>query len=385
MIKIQRQTKLASALCAAGLGLLAAGGVAHAETTFKLSGYGTLAATFTDDNVYEFRSSMSQSQGATNKADLGVLSKLGLQGVANFGNGLSVTGQLLGQRRRIDSTLTSNNDFDAGFEWLFAQYSPTSNLDFRVGRVVLPSFMISDSRNVGFTQPWLMAPLEVYARMPLTTVDGAQAVWRIPVGSAIVSIQPTVGSGHINISSSGLTSNEDSKKIRGLNASLEYGDWMMRLGQVRSESYFTLSPSLPGFILKDVFTSVGLQYDNGKAVLMSEWTMRKENNTPSTFFLVPGEPLTGAKSWYVAGGWRFGKLLPMLIYADYHDKKGLHPADQHTRSISTSLRYDISDTVALKAQVGQYFAKDGGMFVNPAAYNDNKKIVVGSVGIDFVF
>lgn len=127
---------------------------------------------------------MNQAQGTGTGWDLGLDSRLGLQGVAKFNDEFSVTAQLLGQRRRTGdaSAAQPNDDFDAGFEWLFAQYSPTSNFDMRLGRVVLPAFMISDSRNVGFSQPWLRAPLEVYGQMPLTTADGAQVSWRIPVG-----------------------------------------------------------------------------------------------------------------------------------------------------------------------------------------------------------
>src|SRR5690606_32482283 len=106
-----------------------------------------------------------------------------------------------------------------GVEWLFAQYSPTTNVDLRLGRVVLPAFMISDSRNVGYAQPWLRAPLEVYSQLPMSTLDGAQVNWRIPVGGAIVTIQPTYGSSASNSSSGGTAVETDGKPTLSLNAS----------------------------------------------------------------------------------------------------------------------------------------------------------------------
>ncbi len=60
---------------------------AHADdgVNFKFSGYGTLAATFTDNDDLQFRSSINQSKGAGTGPDFGVDSRLGLQAVATFG------------------------------------------------------------------------------------------------------------------------------------------------------------------------------------------------------------------------------------------------------------------------------------------------------------
>lgn len=390
MIHIPRRTKLSAALCAAGIGLMA-GQHASAEVTYKFSGYGTLAATMTDESTLEFRTSLNQSKGASRKPDFGPDSRLGAQGVVNFGSGFSLTGQLLGQRRRTDSTATSNEDFSVGFEWLYGQYSPTSNIDVRLGRVVLPAFMISDSRNVGYTQPWLRAPLSVYAGMPLTTVDGAQALFRIPMGSSILTIQPSYGESAYNISSGALVLKTTAHPVSSLNVSWELGDWLVRAGQVRGTSQLNnlvLSPFLAGSPLnhkmKDVFTSAGLQYDNGTAVVMTEYAQRKQNDISSSYFSGPpfnigGRPLAESRSWYVAGGWRFGKWLPLLSYGENKDTI----RNDTTRVPSASLRYDLMTNVALKAQWSRYDAKDGSAFVNEDA--SKHTVHVFAAGVDFVF
>jgi hypothetical protein len=81
-------------------------------------------------------------------------SRLGLQGVATYDK-FSVTGQLLTQR-------VGTTDIKPRVEWLFASYSATDWLDVRLGRMVLPLFVLSDTRNVGFSSVWLRAPHEVY-------------------------------------------------------------------------------------------------------------------------------------------------------------------------------------------------------------------------------
>src|SRR5690606_6691127 len=351
-----------------------------AQATFKVSGYGTLAGTVTDNAAYAFRSSMNQSEGAQKGFDFFTDSKLGVQAVANFNTGFSVTGQLLGQRRRVDRTGDSNSDFEVGFEWLYAQYSPTSNLDLRLGRVVLPAFMISDSRNVGYSQPWLRAPLSVYAGMPLTNVDGGQINWRIPAGSAIVSVQPTYGQSSFNVSngiqSGSLVLKDRTKWVAGLNVGLEYGDWLIRAGQLTSRSpdtelrLFGASRPAVSYDLKDSFTSAGVQFDNGTAVVMAEWSKRKMSDMPLNGNLgmleplyqstrYPGRPLLKNQNFYVAGGWRFGSVLPMLSYGQTRNMF----SGEKNREISGSVRWDFMNNLALKAQLSRYQARDPQAFV----------------------
>ena len=374
---------------------------------YAFSGYGTLAgAAHTGPSDMEFRSSLNQSIGAKSMLDLGVDSRIGVQGVADFGSGFSVTGQLLGQRLRIDKKAAEGDEFDIGAEWLFAQYSPSRQLDFRVGRVVLPAFMVSDSRNVSYAQPWLRAPLEVYAVMPLTHLDGVQALWRIPIGSSIFTIQPSYGQSEFNISALNLPLAAKAKKVSSLNLIFESGDWLFRYGQVKNTSNLEIPfagndfESAP-YKMKDMFTSIGAQFDNGSAVVMAEMAQRRQNDmpidSPASYAGIPvddagttladvyaqqfsGQPLAKSRSWYVAAGWRFGTILPMLSVGAQKDQK----TGVVTRNVNASVRYDLKTGVALKAQLGQYQRNDDVAFVTPVA-DDYRKIRVLTVGVDFVF
>ncbi len=407
---------LTAALLAAGL--FTSGGARADEPgiNYKVSGFGTLALTSTSVHNLEFRTSMNQSIGANNQPDLGVDSRLGLQGVVNFSPELSLTGQMLAQRRRVDTSDTSNRDFDPGIEWLMVKYSPQSNLDLRMGRVVLPAFMISDSRNVGYAQPWLRAPLDVYEQMPLTTLDGVQATWRIPVGDATVSLQPSLGKSAYNVSAGVNTAAGGPKNLLlmandahvfSLNGSVEYGNWVARMGQTRGTtpklSLDVLGVGVPVvFDLKDVFTNLGLQYDDGKALVMAEVAVRRMNDLPSAgpaaysgiqvgggltledvyAGTVGGKPLARTQSWYLAGGWHFGKFLPMVMIGQTKDQNS-NPQPT-TNSLSASLRYDLVSNVAVKAQVGRYDSRSAA-FVMPTIDTDKRTVTVASFGLDFVF
>lgn len=404
--------QLAVTLGACGLGLSAAT-QAMADISTKISGYGTLGLTSIDEKGLEYRSSFSQAKGATRKPDFGVDSRLGLQGTTTVTPEFSATLQLLGQRRRVDDAVDSNNDMDINFEWAYAQYAPTSNLSFRLGRVVLPAFMISDSRNVGYAQPWLRAPLDVYGGMPLTSVDGAQVIWRIPVGPAIFTVQPSFGRSSYNISFGDVVLATRARNVKSLNLAGEYSDWLVRFGVVEGTSPLSapimglLDSSLTAlppvdFRMKDRFTSLGLQYDNGTALFMTEVARRRQNNLPSSAPALYGsvilpsggtaadlygqyfgdKPLAATTSYYVGGGWHFGSWLPMLVYGHSKDDLGL---SKPTHSVSGSLRYDWANGVALKGQITQVYARDGTSFVYPDAATSNRRVNVYSVAVDFVF
>jgi hypothetical protein len=293
----------------------------------------------------------------------------------------------------VDDTLDSNKDFDVGVEWLMAQYAATDTLDLRLGRVVLPAYMISDSRNVTYTQPWLRAPLEVYGAMALTTLDGVQAVWRIPVGGSVFSIQPSYGKSHPNQSissaASGVVFKPPYARVTSLNATWEFGNWLARVGQVRSDNDKTTLDLAPGFLpayvvdIKDKFTNFGVQFDNGSAIVMAEYATRRTNNTPANFISGGNKPWAETDHWYVAGGWRFGKWLPMLAYSRITDESAAAAPSQ--TGIDLSLRYDLMTNVALKAQFSRYQSLDNTVFVTPTTVANDHKVNVFAAGLDFVF
>ena len=379
-----KRTGVAALMAGAGLiGL----GVAHAADgpQYKISGFGTLAGTVTDKSDLEFRTSLGQSKGVNSMLDLGADSRFGLQGVVDFGQGLTVTAQVLSQRQRTDNTATSNRDFDLGIEWLNAQYAITPQLDVRMGRVVLPSFMFSESRNVGYSQPWLRVPLDVYIQMPMRTLDGVQAAWRIPVGGSVITIQPSFGKANFNVTATlggvPVVVQSDNNRTDALNVTFESGDWQLRAGQVRGKTKDLTLDVAPGFMpaivydMKDTFTSAGVQYDNGTALVIAEYATRRQNDLPGF-----GQPAADTDHWYVAGGWRFGKWLPMAIYGKSKDNL----AKTSTNSPALSVRYDLMTNVAVKAQWNRVAARDERAFVSNSS-TDTRKVNVFAAGIDFVF
>jgi hypothetical protein len=359
---------LATACLLSAFGAHAADGM---STTF--SGYGTVAGTFTDDGDAQFVPYSNVFKGPTDHMDVGFESRLGVQGTARFDSQFSVTAQVLAQRR-------GDKDFDPGVEWLYGQYSPVDSLDLRLGRVVLPAFLLSDSRYVGYAQTWLRAPTEVYGQMPFSSLDGVQALWHKSVGPAVVSAQVSYGTmdAQLNFGSLGKVDIQGNDTTN-VSLGVELGNWTLRAARTTTNSPLNLpiAPNMTvGYTAHDHFMDLGGQYDNGRAIVVGEWVRRTENDMP-----VLAMPLIASTSWYAAAGWRFGSFTPMAHWAgSRYDGSLLTGAATH--SVGASVRYDVTTNVDLKFQVDRYDA--AGPF-RPAADTTGKKIDVFALAADFVF
>jgi hypothetical protein len=392
MTKLPQPRRLTVLLCAMGLGAWAA--PSCADVQYKFGGFGTLGAVRTTSDDTQFRTSVSQYDGATKRWDLGVDSKIAAQGSAVFSNGVTMTAQVLGARRNGEA-------FDAGFEWAYLQYAGIDGLDLKAGRVVLPSFLVSDSRLVGYATPWLRVSPLVYAMMPLSNVDGEQATVRHAFGPAVLAAQFTYGNGGGDgkakvvspvgpfvapTYTEGPTSN-----IHALNISLEWGDWTIRASQVtdnvRLGVTVTTPSALVGFlgptitgptqVFKDKFQELGLQYDDGKIVVMAERVSRSTKDTK----------VQDAKAWYVAGGYRFDSLMPYVMVSQFEQtfasSGGLPPK---SKGLALGARYELTASSALKAEWAQYKNNSNYIFsdhLSPSVAD--KRINVMSVALDFVF
>jgi hypothetical protein len=365
---------LRGAVCATVLSGWAAAASADDITT-SISGYGTIGGTLTSDSHFAYHHDGTEFSGAAKQFDLGLESRLGVQAVVDFGSGFSVTAQELIRER-------GSSDFSLGTEWLYLQYVPDPKLKLRLGRVVVGTFLLSDSRNVGYAAPWFRAPNELYGSGPIQFLDGGQALWNSNVGPVGLGLQASFGNTKLSYLSDGVTSDVTVKNMYNLSASLQYRDLLVRVAQttINVPTSLPLSATLViPFELKDTFTTVGMQYDNGTAIVMAEWARRTDTNAP-----VLGVPVAASREWYAAGGWRFGKLTPLLIYGKYEPSNSLVQPAGNYGTWSASLRYDVIRNIALKAQVSRPQAGNSTYWVTSDPTTD-KRVNVYSLGADFVF
>jgi hypothetical protein len=343
---------------------------AHAGTDgeFNVSGFGTLGAAATDTDDAKYRYSDRQSNGVGTSPDLGVLSRIGIQGQLQLTPRFSAVGQVLVSRR--------DGKQGPQVEWLLGQLKATDWADIRVGRMVLPVFMVSDTRNVGYASHWIHSPHEVYNHYPPSSFDGSQLVLHQRWMDINFTVQPSIGRTEAKITNLGLT-NAHMKfgRLEALNVSAEFGDWTARWAQLlgRDGSLKTSTFVFPKQAL-DKFTAFGLQYDSGSLLLMSEVTRRRASGG-----------LTNSNAFYVSSGYRLGDWMP---FATYSRMKPIGPTwgtagPDSTRSFG--VRWDAARSVAIKAQLDVSNAGRQYVDVAPAFAASGDRVKVFALAADFVF
>jgi len=354
-----------------GLGVIGSSVFADSAVKTSFSGFGTLVGTVTDNNDVQVISTPYQLKGADKTLDFGPDSRLGLQGRIEFGNDMSVTGQLIAQRR-------VSKDFDPEVEWLFGQWSGVSGLDLRMGRVVLPAFMISDSRFVSYSSHGVRVPTLVYAMFPGSSVDGVQALYRQRIGPANWSFIATFGNASVDTT--------ESNDVANIGVTAELGDWAFRYGYEQSKATLNISQLGAVVSFDEKFHNLGVQYDNGTVFGGAEYVLRKT------------EPkYLDSAGWYVTGGARFGKWTPYATVSRTTVANGNLPAfivpvinypyvlltpANNAKGVAAGVRYDVATNIALKAEYGRY--KGASPFIFTPSGVDAKVNTI-SFGLDFVF
>lgn len=354
---------VASAICAAS--------GAHAaipfEDQFNFSGFGTLGLTRSDTNAAEFRRDQ-QPGGATKSASFDVDSNVGLQLTGKATDWLSATVQVLAMQRSEENITTE-------VEWAFVKAAPIEGLAIRAGRMALPMFLISDSRNVGYANNWVRPPNEVYGLALFSRLEGGDISYRLPLGSSTLTATVMAGDSTAKMGGGGKIEGKD---LRGANLMWETSWGSLRAGRVTTK--FDL-----GMLGEETytFTGFGATFDHNNVVGQAEYVMRDSKRLPD---------LVNAKSWYVLGGYRFGSLLPFASYASTKPKgTGTTLSGEQTTS-SVGLRWDAFRSTSIKFQVDQVKVKSGNGISFPSFEGGTLgsalglgTVTVGAISVDYVF
>jgi hypothetical protein len=340
---------------------------AHAAEgpTWKFSGFGTVGGVIADTGEAQFHSNTLQSSGAGRSLDLGVDSRLGLQANVKFNDTFSAVGQLLTSEREGVKTKA---------EWLYGEASAAPWLKLRLGRMVLPVFLVSDSRNVGYATHWVRAPIEVYGLYPASAFDGAQVQVQTDWGDTHFTVQASVGRSEVDIHASATKVDAKLKNLYSLNLVVERGNWTLRLGDTESRNTELAELGLLPF--DDSFRGVGVGYDNGKLLVQAEYVARRTSNNG----------LLDMDGYYATVGYRMGAWTPYGTIGRYEPSRSILLNGTDTRSLAAGVRWDAFRNVALKAQF-ESTQNNGLNFVNTSPAFDARasKVNVFTLVVDFVF
>ena len=288
-----------------------ASSAAHADATswdpsWAFSGFGTVGYVKTDTDIGLY-AGPGQEFGAGKEGSLAVDSKIGAQINAKANNVFSGTVQAISQRN-------GNGNFKPAIEWAFVKAQVTPGLSLRAGRIGAPLFAVSDFRSIGYSNLWLRTPLDVYAQVPFSHFDGADAIYQDTVGSTTLTAQ--VFGGKSDTHSSGVTVHV--KQEVGINVTAEFDNGLtLRVGRVqgklnidtasvngllaiiRSTPFASVADQMDAHDKDASFTGFGIAYDQGNWVANAEYTKRKTSSYVSD--------TTG---WEATLGYRVGKFTP---------------------------------------------------------------------------
>ena len=397
-----------------------ASGIAQADPTFSFSGYGTVGVVHSDNDRADYLVDVFKPNGPgfTRSWSADVDSRLGAQLSATFTPSLSAVVQVLAQQRY-------DNSYTPVVEWANVQYRITPDASVRAGRMVLPVFMVTDSRRVGYSNSWVRPPVEVYSLVPVTFYDGADATLRFPVGGVVSSLQASFGRSDPKFPSTEVVQSgkAQARDLLALAYTAEVGPATFRANYGQAKlTVEAFDPLFAGFRQfgppgetiastyelrgrKVTFLGFGASYDPGPWFATAEWA---HFDTDS----ILGE----RTAWYVSGGHRFGAFTPYATYARLKSDKattaaGLDPtglppqlagvvlalngalnaqlasiAEQST--VSVGVRWDFMRNAALKLQYdrvklgGASFGTFG--HVQPG-FEPGGRVGLFSAAVDFVF
>lgn len=390
-----------SLMALAILGAFCATAYAQDGLPITISGFGTAALTRTDTDLAEF-GRVSQASGVRKDFRTGVDSALGLQATAKYSDNLSFTAQGLARKRG------EKDAFTADLAWAFGKYKINDDFSVRLGRIAAPIYMISDVRYVGYANTLLRPPTEMYAQVPMESINGGDILYQHGFGDSTVTAQ--LAAGTTKTKSVGTIANTGMVAAQVL---LENGPFTYRIGHSQANvsihnqgldqliaavkaARLGIADQLNVIDFKGTFTSVGLVMDYKNILGQGEFAKRKTDTR-----LVPD-----TTSWYLMLGYRMGKFVPYYMHGDVkqdsiRDFAGLPTTgplaglsagvngaikggEQSTNAVG--LRWDFYKSAALKVQIDRVSPRNGnGTLINVKPGYNGQDVTVYAAAIDFVF
>jgi len=417
-------------MISAAVALALGASTAHADFDDMVSvrGFGTMGAVHSTEDQADVVGSVFQPDGAgyTRGIDVRGDSRVAGQVSVRFTDKLSLTAQAITQYQ-YDGKFTPN------IEWLNLKYSFTPALSARIGRIALPTFLVSDSRMVGYANTAVRPPEELYKVAPLTNSDGVDLSYSFSSSRLQHSVQTFYGMSKPKIPAGDV----DADTIYGANYQVEAGSALLRVAYTHMDVDLELDMIEPMFDglrqLAGALSSFGFATAGAEAsALVEKYKLQDINMSflslagsydPGAWFVIAealqfsGDSLlSDARAGYVTAGARFGKLTPYAtlaeVDADTKFERGisttglpgmfadgaaavnaglnmtLNQFQGSQQSVSAGMRWDAMNNIAVKGQYSyvDLGANSAGKLLNPQpGFVPGGSYSVYSLTVDFIF
>ncbi|MDB2386846.1 hypothetical protein N9W21_05835 [Shewanella sp.] len=352
---------------------------------FKFNGFMSMTY-FTADNDSGFL-------GSSTSANFSDESKLGFQGSFSIAKNTQAVMQLM---------MKGKDDWNVEAEWAYVSHKFDNAIEVRAGKLRLPLFMYSDYLDVGYAQPFARPPEEVYGAVPFTSYTGGDLSYSFEFDDSSLTVQAfggeakDRGADFDNVIGANLTWTDEVWTLRAVYGQTTVNGTAWSATTVPTQDPTTGLPieidaKVVLFELEDDsidFTGIGLSYDDGQLLAVSEWTRIE----------VEG-PYTDSDAGYLTLGYRIGDFTPYTTAAYYQSKDDNdRPVVDQTSGIiaaifnakrttySGGVRWDVLDNTALKFDITYThdFDNTAGGFTSNVAQNYDSATVY-TVKFDVVF
>jgi hypothetical protein len=390
------------------------------EGVVRISGFSTLGYGILinkDDSQKEY---MSLSRRGSVLRD----TKVGLNLAFKMSDDLTFAAQLVARGFDFFGQTPANN---VGIlDWYFLRYNPSSFIELRGGRQPIPFSLLAETQDVGFVNPWIRPPVEVYSLAPIKSVTGIQARYKFEIPSDIELIAGIYGGQdylEYGFSRESTASGNTVNKVKEAS-----GDFTSMIGGLVSATRedFTVLGSVLNIKMKSSTNypvtiptglpypatahanapfsadqiqkskSIGARWEHNRFLVLTEFRR-------FDFELTGDVNLTGFYSGhYATGGLRFGTVMPTLTIADYKSEnnssvsafvpalrqtvKTTATTKGHSTSKTLGVNTQLRDNVVWKVEYQQAVNHSSDAF-GPLAMGlyPKKKAVTVSTSLDIVF
>ncbi|UAW97392.1 porin [Halopseudomonas nanhaiensis] len=382
--------------------LLSAAGNAQAIELFNgkvaVNGFGTLGIARSTDSDAEFIRDITQKSGTAGDWDGDVDSRFGLQLRGTLTDSLDAVVQGVS---RYDPT----GSYEPKLTWAFLRYNPDPAVTLRLGRVALDTYMLADSRDVGYSYLWVRPPVDYYGTRHLTHIDGGDIVLRRPLGDGLLwgKLYAGLADEKINSDIAGVVLDAADSRVYGGHINYEIGSWRWQAGVgaidyrlEAPESYLRDLDQLQFFLpqLADALresvepttiqmSSLGVAYDRGPLqiqAMLGQFNRPGDETDLTSAFVTAGYRLEPFTPFVSLSGSRTRGIPLNELGLPSNDKAGLTQ-----QTLSLGARYDVARNVALKSQVDFINVDQVGLTWRHVDPDWDKDTTVFSLALDFVF
>lgn len=298
----------------------------ESEPTVKVSGFGTIGASYNPSPEFDFVRDLLQSSGVgySRRIDFGLDSRLGLQITAKANDQIELTSQVVSRR--------ALHQFKPEVTWAYVKYMPTDELDLRIGRLGFDVYPLADSRNVAYSYQWVRPPVDYFGNLIINYMDGVDAVYHYPIGNFTGKIKVFLGRAKEETSTDtpDVIFSLKGSHISGGHLELQSQHWLARVGytelvfanefpnfepllaSLRSPMLAMFAPSAPQLAQQLQFKNkkmryfaAGLIYDDGP--LQAQWMVSRIRSETLGF--------ASAGAAFFTLAYRVGSWTPYLNFA----------------------------------------------------------------------